>query len=170
MLASCSRVWPPDLYFMKPFPVSSSPQFHNRRKTAVLSRSRRKEKERVEAAGERLENGEPSVLHLSPMSPQYSTILMESGTRHGYVVPDSTVELTVVRKTPQSGLWLHTKAHITQQISTAKSCVCAQAEQLVSKWLHRHGKAARTREKQNFFVVHQVKTTCRSEHYPSNRV
>ncbi len=56
VLTSCkdNQVWPPDLYFMKPFPVSSSPQFHNRRKTAVLSQSGRKETERVnEEEGER---------------------------------------------------------------------------------------------------------------------
>lgn len=158
MLTSCkdSRVWPPDLYFMKPFPVSSSLQFHNRRKTAVLSRSRRKEKERVEEVGERLENGEPSVLHLSSMSPQYSTILMESGTRRAYVMPDSTVELTVVRKTPQTELWLHTKAHITQQISTAKSWITS-FRVTSSAW-----QGTKDQGKTTLFVVHRAKTTCKT--------
>lgn len=90
VLTSCkdNQVWPPDLYFMKPFPVSSSPQFHNRRKTAVLSRSGSKETERVEEEGER-EAGEWGLLltasHLCSVSKCLPGTVLFSWSRAQYV-------------------------------------------------------------------------------------
>ncbi len=91
VLTSCkdNQVWPPDLYFMKPFPVSSFPQFHNRRKTAVLSRSGRKETERVEEEEGEREAGEWGLLltasHLCSVSKCLPGTVLFSWSRAQYV-------------------------------------------------------------------------------------
>lgn len=135
VLTSCkdNQVWPPDLYFMKPFPVSSSPQFHNRRKTAVLSRSGRKETESVEEEEGKREAGEWGLLltasHLCSVSKCLpgTVLFCELGTVRGdHVIRYPTVELTEERETLNS----YQKTHYTTDFH-GKECVCG--ERLISK-------------------------------------